>query len=218
LVGSLIQTMILVMDENYGFPAWHGSLLAIFAMFLALLANVYGSKALPYWQNAVFAVHVLAYFGYIIPIWVSSPTATHAQVWADFSNEGGWNGLGLAVLVGQLSGISQNVGNDTAAHMNEEVRNAGKAIPKAMMYIYIVNFLLIFPAIVTVAYHIPNLDVALNDPTTYPAIYVMRGAMSPAWITVMLLIICLINITSNIVYLAAVTSDLFAFSRDRGMP
>lgn len=40
--------------------------------------------------------------------------------------------------------------------------------------------------------------------------------MSVGWITVILVLIALLNVASNIVYLAAVTRDLFAFARDRG--
>ena len=105
-------------NENYSFPNYQGTLLAIAAMCLAFCGVVFGAKALPYWQNAVFAVHVMAYFAYIVPVWVSAPTATHAQVWTNgFANEGGWSSMGLSILVGQLAGISQQVGIDTAAHM-----------------------------------------------------------------------------------------------------
>lgn len=102
--------------------------------------------------------------------------------------------------------------------MSEEVKEAASSIPKAMIAIYIVNFVLTFPAVVTVCYHVPDLQAALNDPTTYPAIYVLRQSMSTGWITVILVIICLLNVASNIVYLAAVTRDLFAFARDQGLP
>jgi len=115
LVGSLIQTVILINNENYAFPNYQGTLLAIGAMLCAWLANTYGSKALPYWQNALFAVHILAYFAYIVPIWVNAPTASHSQVWGEFANEGGWSSVGMAVLVGQLSGIGQQVGVDTVS-------------------------------------------------------------------------------------------------------
>ena len=115
LVGSLIQTIILINNENYAFPNYHGTLLAIGAMVVAWLANTYGAKALPYWQNALFAVHILAYFAYIVPIWVNAPTASHGQVWGEFANEGGWSSVGMAVLVGQLSGIGQQVGVDTVS-------------------------------------------------------------------------------------------------------
>ncbi|KAK0288396.1 hypothetical protein LTS00_009607 [Friedmanniomyces endolithicus] len=118
LVGSLIQTMILINDDSYGFPSWQGTLLAFMAVLIAYTGVVYGARVLPYWQNAVFVVHILAYLGYIIPVWVSSPRATHAQVWTEFDNGGGWNTMGLSVLIGQLSGISTQCGGiDTAAHM-----------------------------------------------------------------------------------------------------
>ena len=68
LAGSLIQTMILLNDESYGFPNYQGTLLAFLAVAVAYVGVVYGARALPYWQNAVFIVHVLAYLGYIIPV------------------------------------------------------------------------------------------------------------------------------------------------------
>ena len=113
LVGSLVQTIILVNNESYPFPSWQGTLLAIGAMCLAYIGNVYGSKILPRWQIAVFIIHVVGYIGYIVPVWVKAPRATHYQVWGEFDNTGGWSNIGLAVLVGQLSGISQQVGIDT---------------------------------------------------------------------------------------------------------
>lgn len=113
LVASLIQTMIIVNDDSYLAPSWQCTLLALFACAIAFAGNVYGAKVLPYWQNAVFAVHVLAYFGYIIPIWVSAPKATNYQVWGEFANEGGWSNIGMALMVGQLAGVSQQVGIDT---------------------------------------------------------------------------------------------------------
>jgi choline transport protein len=218
LVGSLIQTMILVNNENYAFPNWHGTLLACAAMIIAYIGNVYGSRILPYWQIPVFIVHILAYFAFIVPIWVRAPAATHSQVWRDFSNNGGWSSIGLSIMIGQLSGIGQQTGIDTAAHMSEEVKNAAKTIPRTMLSVYAINMCLIFPAIVTIVYHIPDLDAALDDSTTYPVLYVLKQTMTVGWMTALMVVICLITICSNIVYLAAVTRDLFAFSRDKGLP
>lgn len=219
LVGSLIQTMILINDESYGFPNWQGTLLAFMAVGIAYTGVVYGNRILPYWQNAVFMVHVLAYLGYIIPVWVSAPAVSHREVWLTFENSGGWNNMGLAVLVGQLAGISTQCGGiDCAAHMSEEVKDASYSVPRVMVAVYVINACIIFPGVVTIAYHIDDVTAALNDSTTYPAIYVLRQAMSVGWITVILVLIALLNMASNITYLAAVTRDLFAFARDRGLP
>ncbi|KAK4554253.1 hypothetical protein LTR86_008781 [Recurvomyces mirabilis] len=218
IVGSLIQTIISLNDDSYLAPAWQGALLAMAAMLIAFAANVYGSRALPYWQNAVFAIHIMAYFAYIIPIWVSAPRASHEQVWFNFQNEGGWSSIGLAVMVGQLTAFGTTTELDAAAHMSEEVKDAAIAIPRSILIIFVVNFALIFPAILTVAYHIIDLEDALNDPSTYPAIYVLRQAMATKWIMAILIVILLLNVASNIVFLAAVTRDLFAFARDKGLP
>lgn len=102
--------------------------------------------------------------------------------------------------------------------MAEEVKDAARSVPKAMMSIYLVNFCLIFPAILTICYHIPVVADALNDPTLYPTIYVLRQSMSDVWITVILVVIVALLICSNITYLAAVSRDLYAFSRDQGLP
>jgi choline transport protein len=176
----------------------------------------------------------MAYFAYLVPVWVSAPVATHSQVWTTFENEGGWSSLPLAVLVGQLTGIGAQVGVDTvshpsawtmasltmqqAAHMSEEVKNASKVIPTTILVVYVLNFVLMFPAILTVCYHIPSLNDALGDPTTYPAIYVLRQSMSTTWITVVLAVIVAIMCVSSINYFAAVNRDLFAFARDQGLP
>lgn len=84
LVGTLIQSIISINIPTYAFPAWHATLLVIGAVGVAFIGNVYGSKILPYWQNAVFAIHVMAYFAFIIPIWVNAPRATSKQVWTGF--------------------------------------------------------------------------------------------------------------------------------------
>src|SRR5437667_6189447 len=102
--------------------------------------------------------------------------------------------------------------------MSEEVKDAAKSVPRAMISIYFVNFCLNFSAILTVCYHMPSVDDALTDETTYPAIYVLRESMSAGWMTVILVMVVLLLICSNLSYLAAVTRDLWAFARDQGLP
>ena len=218
LVGTLVQGIISINKPDYTFPAWHATLLVIGAVCIALAGNILGSRVLPHWQNAIFAVHILAYFAFIIPIWVNAPRATHKQVWTGFENNGGWSSLSLSVMIGQLTGIYTQVGVDTAAHMAEEVRDAARSVPKAIISIYLVNFCLMFPAILTICYHIPSVKDALADSTTYPTIYVLRQSMSTGWVTAVLCITVALLIFSNITYLAAVSRDLFAFARDRGFP
>lgn len=113
LTGTLIQTVILVNDPNYTFPSWQGSLLVMGTIAIVYVANVFGSRLIPKVQNGIFALHVMAYLCFIIPIWVNAPHASAKQVFTEFSNTGGWTSIPVAVLVGQLSGIYTQVGVDT---------------------------------------------------------------------------------------------------------
>lgn len=102
--------------------------------------------------------------------------------------------------------------------MVEEVRDASTSVPRAVIAIYFVNIILLFPAVVTACYHMPSIDDALDGSVIYPIIYVLRQAMSSGWVIIVLVMTCLINICSVIVYTAAITRDLFAFARDEGLP
>ena len=113
LVGTLIQSIISINIPTYAFPSWHATLLVIGAVAIAFAGNVFGSKILPHWQNAVFAIHVMAYFAFIIPIWVNAPRVSSKRVWTGFEGSGGWSSLPLSIMAGQLSGIYTQVGVDT---------------------------------------------------------------------------------------------------------
>ncbi len=129
LVGTLIQSIISINNPDYAFPKWHATLLVIAAVCIAFIGNVFGHKVLHLWQNVVFVIHVMAYFALIIPIWVNAPRATNKQVWTEFTNEGGWSGTGLAVLVGQLSGIYTQLGVDTVRFIQQCPRILSLTLP-----------------------------------------------------------------------------------------
>jgi amino acid transporter len=218
LAGQIIQIIISLHDETYTFPRWQTTLLTIAVICVAYVGDVYGYRVLHLWQNAIFALQIMVYFAFFVPIWVNAPRATSSQVWSEFTFSGGWPNAGLAVLVGQQTGIFSQIGFDTAAHMSEEVRDASNAVPKVVLTIWFLVFCLTFPAFVTISYHIPSLSDALADPTLFPIMYVLRQSMSTPWLTLILTILLLLIVCSNMSYLAAVSRDIWAFARDQGFP
>ena len=71
---------------------------------------------------------MLVYFAVLIPIWVNAPKATSEKVWTGFENFGGWSSLALAVMIGQLPGISVQVGVDTVRGLNSNFPISAVAI------------------------------------------------------------------------------------------
>lgn len=88
--------------------------MVIGAVIIAFCGNFFAYKLVTHAQNFIFAIHVLAYFGLIIPIWFNAPRVSSKEVWTEFENYGGWSNLGLSIMIGQLSGIYTQVGIDTA--------------------------------------------------------------------------------------------------------
>ena len=106
LIGTLIQAIMLLNNPDYPCPNWQATLMAIAAIVITILANYFGSKLLPRWQNPAFAIHILAYFAFLIPVWRNAPKADSKQVWTDIQNSGGWSSLPLSVMIGQFPAIA----------------------------------------------------------------------------------------------------------------
>lgn len=99
--GGLIQGVIVLNHpESYVPQAWHSTLLIIAVTAFAIIFNTVLAKRLPLVEALLLVLHVLGFPAIIIPLWLLSPIAPAEQVWTEFSNQGGWNSNGTAVLVG----------------------------------------------------------------------------------------------------------------------
>lgn len=67
--------------------------------------NIWGARLMPLFQNMMLVVHVLGFLVIIIILWVLAPRATAEVTFTQFTNDGGWNSMGLALMVGQISAI-----------------------------------------------------------------------------------------------------------------
>lgn len=72
--------------------------------------------------------------------WAMTPEyRTAAEVWATALNEGGWPTQGLSYCVGFLGNVATFVGADASVHLAEEVENAAKNIPRAILGAMLIN-------------------------------------------------------------------------------
>ena len=110
LTGTIIQGLIGLNNPDYEGTNWQGTLL-VFAMVLVLyLFNVYAYKQMPMMQNFLLVVHTLGFLVIIIVLWALAPHQSAAAVFTEFTNDGGWQSAGLAVMIGQISAIYGSLG------------------------------------------------------------------------------------------------------------
>lgn len=67
--------------------------------------NIWGADGMPMLQNIMLGVHVAGFLGVVVVFWVLSPRADARVTFLEFGNEGGWETVGLAVMVGQISAV-----------------------------------------------------------------------------------------------------------------
>lgn len=67
--------------------------------------NIWGSRAMPLMQNLMLVVHVLGFLAIIIVFWVLAPRNTAKVTFTQFTNDGGWDSMGLSLMIGQISAI-----------------------------------------------------------------------------------------------------------------
>ncbi|RMD43711.1 hypothetical protein DV735_g1452, partial [Chaetothyriales sp. CBS 134920] len=133
LVGTIIQGLIVLNDETYIFQRWHGTLLAIAVVVFSISFNTVLASRLPVIEGMVLALHILGFFGIIIPLWVMAPRAPADVALLHFINDGGWPTTGLSAMVGLLAPIAVLIGYDCSVHMSEEIKDASVTLPHAAL-------------------------------------------------------------------------------------
>lgn len=99
--GTLIQGLIaLNYPDTYVAQGWHGTLLTIGVAAFSVFFNTFLARKLPIIESCILIIHVFAFFGILVTLWVLSPRFDSETVFTEFSDGGGWGSLGGSTLVG----------------------------------------------------------------------------------------------------------------------
>ncbi|KAJ5975504.1 amino acid transporter [Penicillium waksmanii] len=219
LCGTEIQGAAILAYETYNAEAWQGTLIMWASLLLALGVNLVGGKFLPRLENLILVVHILGFFGIMIPLTYMSDHKTKEEVFTQFLNGGNFASQGLSWFVGMTGCVFAFAGGDAAVHMAEEVANASRAIPCAIMLSVAINGSLGFGMLIAMLFCSGNIDDALNSPTGYPYIEIFHQATGSVPGALAMLSICLIIGGFSVIGMLAATSRQFwSFARDRGVP
>ena len=106
---------------------------------IGLLLNTWAAKHLPLIEGIILVFHIFGFAVVLIVLWILSPKNDAHTVFFNFENNGGWESIGLSMLVGQVTSIYGLIGSDGAAHMAEETKDAGITVPRCMVWSYLLN-------------------------------------------------------------------------------
>ncbi|KAL5117133.1 hypothetical protein ACEQ8H_004958 [Pleosporales sp. CAS-2024a] len=223
-VADLVLQLVSLNDLDGRFvrEGWQGTLALWAVLLLCVFINVFASGALPTMEVVVLIVHVLGFFGILVPLVYLSGYYNSAKViFTTFNNSGKWPTQALAFFVGLQGNALAFVGTDSVVHMSEEVKNASKDVPRSMLLSLVINGSLAFGMLFAVLFSAENIQGLLDDTdaTTAAFVRIFRTAVgSNAGATIMISIIVFLEFCSAMGCLAAASRMTWSFARDRGLP
>ncbi|KAL9005853.1 MAG: hypothetical protein Q9188_001402 [Gyalolechia gomerana] len=215
--GTFIQGIIAAYTPHYTIQGWKGTLFVIAVTLIVGIMNVVFARALPQIQKFMAILFGLGWIPVVVVLIALAPHPDASVVFTSFTSDQGWTPIGLSVMVGQISSLYSLVSFDAAAHMSEEVRKAGLAVPRAMMWSYTANAIVGIVVVFAYLYSIVNIQDALSSPTGFPFLYVCQDATyyGTLPIAILLVIIATAGCTGCN---ASASRETFAFARDDGLP
>lgn len=113
-------------------------------------------------------------------------------------------------------------GADTSAHMSEETKHAGRVIPQAMVWSYVINGILAYVFAITYCFLLVDYSAAESSPTGLlylPFLQVFANTVgSASGGAAIASILVVLQIFGSINYMATCSRQIFAFARDGGLP
>jgi choline transport protein len=103
--------------------------------------------------------------------------------------------------------------------MSDEVKNAERRIPQSMILSVLINGAQAFIMVIVLLLCIGDAEAALNSPTGYPVIEILRQATgSNVGATVLIVMLAWNGLVALFSSLASVSRLTWAFARDKGLP
>ncbi|KAL8683006.1 MAG: hypothetical protein Q9186_001001 [Xanthomendoza sp. 1 TL-2023] len=219
VAGTIVQGLITLNNPSYEPQQWHGTLLVIAAVAIAIGMNIFLSKSLPIAEVPILILHVVGLFAIIIPLLAMAPKNDARTALLTVTNSGGWQTTGTSFMVGLLTMLSSMMGFDCAVHMSEEVKNASEVLPKAILMGVGVNAILGYLCVFTLCFTITDIPRLLDSKTGFPFlelfISVTKSNAGTAVMTAIIIITLIMAVVSEV---ATASRQIWAFSRDDGLP
>lgn len=216
--AQMLQGLIALNNPTYIPQRWHGTLLCYCFLFLGLFVNTYLSKYLAKVEGVILILYIVGFLGIIVSLSTLAPHVTAKDVFTSWNNEGGWSSMGLAWFIGLGTFASAFAGADGATHMAEEIQNASLIVPRSMFTSVMLNGIFGFGALMAMLFSLTDVEAALQSPTGYPFLYIFQSAAGVRGATVMAACIICMDTFDTWAVLATASRQMWAFSRDNGLP
>ncbi|KAE9986092.1 hypothetical protein BLS_000025 [Venturia inaequalis] len=218
LAGSEIEGLLILNHPEHTYGRTHGTGLVIGVIVVCGLFNTFLAHRLPAVEKGALFLHIAGFFGIMVALLALAPKKSSHEVFTTFHNNG-WSSNGASCLVGMFVPVLSLLGADAATHMSEELKDASRTLPKAMISSLAINGAMGFGMLLTFLFCLGDMDAALSTPTGFAFIEVFSsGTKSTAAATGMTSIMIILSTLGCITNMASASRQLFSFARDNAVP
>lgn len=217
--ANFILGQVNLVNPSYEIQRWHTVIVAYSITWTAAFINLWGSKILDRISKGLLIFNIVSFLAIVITILACN---THKQsasfVFKDFQNFTGF-GTAMAGIIGILQPAFGMCCYDAPAHMCEELKDASKQAPRAIVWSVWIGALTGFIFLVAVCFCIGDINEVANTSTLVPLIQIFFDSTnSNAGSCILASLIVVIDFGCANALLAEGARSLYAFSRDHGLP
>ncbi|MFE0103541.1 amino acid permease [Streptomyces sp. NPDC059009] len=209
------------MNLQFGYTPAPGSLLALYAVILALHAvlNLFGTRlmniltSLSAWWHLAGAVVIIGSLA-LVP----SHHQSAGFVFSEFTNNTGWSAPVYVILLGMLLPVFALAGYDTSAHLSEETNHASVAAARGIFRSVAVSWIAGGILLTTLLFAVQDYATTLSGPTGVPVAQILLDALGMAAAKALLLVIIVAQFLCGYTVTASASRMIYAFARDGALP
>ncbi|KAI0118585.1 amino acid transporter-like protein [Hypoxylon sp. NC0597] len=221
LAVSMIQSIALLTHPEYreNMRDWQATLMLWAAVALSYGINTSFNKLFIRFEGVAFIIHILGFFGVVIPLVLLSDHVSTEQVFGTFSNLGGWPTQGLSFCIGIMGTVLSFLGGDGAIHLAEEIENAAVVLPRSLIGTLLLNGAFGFAMLIATLYCMGDVNAAFEEDPNFPFVAILRRATgSTTGAALMVSVVIIMTFTAATGCLTTTSRILFALARDRAVP
>ncbi|KAM0750785.1 amino acid transporter [Meredithblackwellia eburnea MCA 4105] len=220
IIGSNVLGMYILVHPDHVSQPYQVVLGYWGILVIGCIFNIFQSKRL---GNLMYFALGLSLSGWLTTLVVQaakSPTRNSAKyVFTTVVNETGWSSDGVAWILGLLQSAYALTGYDSVAHLAEELEDASRTAPRALVLSILISGLFCIPYLIVTLFFIGDVSVLAASPTGFPFLQIMydcvknnAGAIVLAFCTTGMAMTAIPGL------IASTSRTIWAFSRDGAVP
>lgn len=204
---------------GYTIERWHTVLVAYLIAFVATASNIYIPHALNKISKFILIWNITSFFVCVITMLSTNHQKQSASfVFGEFQNLTGFNAA-YGAIVGLLQSAFGMCCYDAPSHMQEELVNARKQAPRAIVLSVYVGAITGFIFLITLSFCMGDLESTAGTATGVPVIEIFyHSTGSVAGASTLASLISVIALVCANSLMAEGSRAVYAFARDHGLP